>query len=395
MKKIFLLITMLVLFGVKLDVKAVVVDDLNKQLEEKQATIKNLEEQINIYKKNIEVKQNESLTLNNQLSILKSKIIKMELDIKLVEAQMDSLDFEISSLNKIIEEKRLKIEKQKVYVANILRLVNIEDMKDYLTIIFKNESFSEYFNQTKYLEDMNSELNRVIKQIKAEKTKMESKERIAETKKNQLEKLKKDLLNRKASLDEQKESKNYLLAQTKSSENKFKLLLIQLRQEQSAFDQEISSLQRKIEKELKKANKLEEFLGEFSWPINAYKGISVYFRDPTYPFRYLFEHSGIDMPTSMGTPVKAAAAGFVAWTRSSNRAYGNNIMIIHGEGAATLYAHLSRFNVLEGDFVKRGDIIAYSGGLPGTPGAGFSTGPHLHFEVRENGLPVDPMGYLK
>jgi len=374
---------------------ASVLDDLNQQIIDKQEAIKKMEEQINIYKKDIEVKQSEGVTLNNQLAILKSKITKIELDVRLTETQIESLDLEIASLGKIIDDKKVRINKQKDYLNNLLRLINVNDQKDYLNVILSNPSFSEFFNQTKYLEDLNSQINQALKILKEEKQDLETKEKIAETKKSRLVVLKKELKDYQASLMKQKEAKAYLLVQTKQSENKFRSLLSQLRQEQTSFDQEISALQRRVQKELTKDEKLDTAASVLSWPAEPTKGISTYFRDPTYPFRYLFEHSGIDLAIKTGTPLKAAASGYVAWVRSSNKSYGNSVMIIHNDGIATLYAHLSRFNTKEGEFVKRGDVIGYSGGMPGTPGAGFSTGPHLHFEVRINGLPTDPMDYLK
>jgi murein DD-endopeptidase MepM/ murein hydrolase activator NlpD len=121
--------------------------------------------------------------------------------------------------------------------------------------------------------------------------------------------------------------------------------------------------------------------------------VSAYFHDKTYPFRKLFEHPGVDLPTPVGTPVKAAAGGYVAFNRTGKQ-YGNYVMIVHPGGVATLYAHLSRFSVKPDTYIERGEVVGLSGGRPGDQGAGLSTGPHLHFEMRQDGIPVDPLPYL-
>lgn len=368
-------------------------DAFNLQIKEKQEAMRKLEAQIEIYKKNIQEKQNETVTLANQLAILNSQIMKTELDIKITEIQIEQLDLEIQSLASIIKEKQLKFDKEKQLLAYLIRQININQPKNYLNVILSGNSFAEYFNQIKYLEDISNDLNQTLKQVKADKEELQIKQDIALRKKEIIEKLKKTLVDRKANLEEQKKAKDYLLINTRSSENKFKILLAQLRQEYSQFDQEVVALQQQLEKKLSEAEQLGGALTVLSWPVDPIEGITAYFHDPTYPFRYLFEHPGVDVRASQGTPVAAAASGYVAWVRST-RLYGNNIMIIHSGGFATLYAHLSQFRINEDTFVKRGEIIGLSGGMPGTPGAGFSTGPHLHFEVRENGIPVDPMNYL-
>ena len=98
-------------------------------------------------------------------------------------------------------------------------------------------------------------------------------------------------------------------------------------------------------------------------------------------------HPGIDIGAEMGAPIHAAASGRVILAGYSG-GYGNLIVIDHGNGLATAYAHQSRLGASVGQEVSQGDVIGYVGST------GFSTGPHLHFEVRVNGLPVDPMGYL-
>lgn len=104
-------------------------------------------------------------------------------------------------------------------------------------------------------------------------------------------------------------------------------------------------------------------------------------------------HQGIDISMNQGSSLVAAQAGTVIST-SVVGAYGNLLVISHGEGVTTHYAHMSSFGVSPGQTVAKGEYVGQSGGDPGTPGAGNSRGAHLHFEVRVNGTAYDPMSYL-
>ncbi len=118
----------------------------------------------------------------------------------------------------------------------------------------------------------------------------------------------------------------------------------------------------------------------FIWPVNG---------PITSPFgmRWGTLHPGIDIGVPSGTPVHAAAAGTVIYCGWES-GYGNLVVIDHGGGYATAYGHNTRVVVSCGQNVAQGDVIAYSGCT------GFCTGPHVHFEVRVDGSPVDPLGYL-
>lgn len=98
-------------------------------------------------------------------------------------------------------------------------------------------------------------------------------------------------------------------------------------------------------------------------------------------------HEGLDIAAQVGTPVLAPADGVVIKAAFSP-GYGNMVEIRHGYGIRTIYGHNSRINVQEGQHVTRRDVIAYVGDT------GSSTGPHLHYEVRQNGLPINPVKYL-
>lgn len=131
-----------------------------------------------------------------------------------------------------------------------------------------------------------------------------------------------------------------------------------------------------------------------SWPVAPKLGISATFEDEGYEKRFGFPHHAIDIPTDQGTEIKAPADGTVLKVALNGLGY-SYIVLQHRDGLQTIYGHISDSMVKEGDSVSEGRIIGHSGGQPWTIGAGpLTTGPHLHFGVRKDGVLVDPMQFL-
>jgi len=367
--------------------------ELNEQISKKKKQIEELKRQSDIYEQNIRIKQEEAINLKNQISILDNRIAKIQVDIKTTEVEIEEVNLEIQNINLNIEEKENKIKNQKEILSELVREIYRNDKKNNLDILILNSSFSEFFNQLNYLEEIEKDLQKNLNRVKILKEQLESQKKDLDGKKQKLETFKKELEFRRESLNEEENIKESLLIDTKSSELKFRKLLAQLKQEQQQIDAEIVDLENELRKKLEPA-KIGSIESGLIWPVDPSKGITAYFHDPDYPFRYIFEHPAIDIRLTQGTPVKAAASGYVARAKDGGFGY-SYVMLIHDQGISTVYGHVSKILVQEDTYVKQGDVIALSGGLPGTPGAGrLTTGAHLHFEVRLNGIPVNPLEYL-
>lgn len=377
------------------------ITDLDKQMQEKQQEIKDLQKQSDSYKQQIEDAQKKSATLENEVAILSNQIAKINIDIDATEKQIEEIGLEITNLENQIQEKEGEITKNKAQIAELLRMIYRNDQKNYVEVLAANQSFSQVFDQMQYVENLQGDLQKTLNQVQKLKAELENQKNQQEAKKLDEEKSKSDLANMQASLEEQMTSKELLLSETSNSEKQFQNWLLESKYEEDQLNAAIADLDRTIRQKLEESDKSfsidETHPGAvaLSWPVDHSRGLSATFHDPDYPFRYLFEHPAVDIRAYQGTSVGAAAPGYVAKVQNGGQTGYSYIMIIHANGVSTVYGHLSKLMVQEDTYVTRGQIIGLSGGMPGTPGAGpYTTGPHLHFEVRLDGIPVNPLDYL-
>ncbi len=374
------------------------ITELNKEISARKDKIKQLEETISVYKKNISQKQTEAVSLNNQLSILENKIKQAEAEIKMAQYKIDETKLEIEALQLSIEDKQKVISRQKKIISEIIRNIHANDQKNYIEILLTNDTFADFYDQVQYLESVYVDLGRSVKSVRLAAEDLSNKKDQVEAKKKIYEEQKAELENKKLDLKEQTAGKQDLLIETRASEMKYQTLLSSLKRQYQLIEGEVRSYEEQVRKKLEEQERFKNLgagTGDLSWPVSS-RYITAEFYDNSYPYRNIFEHTAIDIRASQGTAVRAAAAGYVGrakrCTLSSCYSY---VLLIHTGNISTVYGHLSSIAVKEDDFVNRGDVIGYSGGTPGTIGAGpFTTGPHLHFEVRKNGIPANPVNYL-
>jgi len=372
-------------------VNEALIGDINSQIDDQRKRIDELAARIDDYKENIKHARNETASLQNQIYILNNQIAKTNLDIMAKEEEAKTVELEIERVELEIGDSEADIETDKEQLSAFIRRLDIYDQKSYLSVLLSNNSFSEFFDQIKYLENIGEDLQKTLNRVQELVAKLEKQRDELGDKREQLSELLNKLEAERLTLQSQKGTKNLLVSETQNSERKFQRLVSDLKSEQSIANNAIAGLERQLRAELEKKGAGEKFntFGDaiLTWPTNV-RVITAYFHDPDYPYRHLFEHSGLDLATPMGTPLKAAEAGYVARVSNGTRWYGNYVMIIHNNNLATLYAHMSSIAVVTDQYVAKGQTIGASGN------SGFSSGPHLHFEVRSNGIPVNPLNYL-
>ncbi len=372
------------------------IDTLNRQIVERKNRIRQLEETMAKYQSTITQKQTEAMSLKNQISLLDARVGKINTDISLTEERIEQAELEIKELTLTINDKQKSITKQQKIISQMVRSIQEGDQKNYLEIMMTYDDFASFYNELKATENVYVDLGASVKALRLAKEDLGSKQKQIEEKKRQQQSLKDQLEDKKSDLSQQISLKGRLLKDTKSSEARYQTLLGSLKSQYNTTEAEIRSFEAEVSKKLEEQNKISKN-GDvsFGWPTPSHY-INSYFHDTDYPFKKVFQHSGIDIRAAQGTPIRATGSGYVGRARtctvSSCYAY---VLIIHTGSISTLYGHLSTILVSNDAYVNKGDIIGYSGGKPGTVGAGpFVTGAHLHFEVRLNGIPVNPLPYL-
>lgn len=370
------------------------VDELNSAVTNKRKRVKQIDDLIASYRKKIEQQVSKQASLSNEVLLLDNKIKEKELMIVRSQTEAEAIQLEIESLNQVIKRQEIRINKQKGLIAEFIRRLRQSDEVSAVDVMLTRASLSSFFDRLEELKRLERSLGETIVNVKNEKKTLVETKKSRDDRKLALEQEEKAMKEQRGQLEGEKNFKFSLIAQTEQSQEEFERIMYELRQQQQSTTEDISRLERQLKDKL---DAVDEALARgdvlLNWPLPPNKGVSATFHDKTYPFRNLFEHPGTDIPTPVGTAVHAAAGGYVAWNKTG-RMYGNYTMIVHPGGIATVYAHLSKFIAKPDTYVDRGDVIALSGGRPGDPGAGLSTGPHLHFEVRQGGIPVNAENFL-
>jgi murein DD-endopeptidase MepM/ murein hydrolase activator NlpD len=241
-----------------------------------------------------------------------------------------------------------------------------------------------------------------------------NRDEVSATKKNLLS-LQSDLVSQREAIVANKSAQQSLLAQTKNKESAYQQLVLQKKAQEQAFEDELLSLQNQLTIAIDSSRLPPSGRGILSWPFsssfmsscNARKSVfgniycvTQYFGNTAFstanPQIYSGKgHNGIDIAAPIGTPLRAALSGVVSGTGNSDLipacySYGKWVLVKHSNGISSLYAHLSKIGVSEGDEVATGGVIGYSGMT------GYSTGPHLHFTViATQGIKIMKLGEFR
>lgn len=306
----------------------------------------------------------------SELKQVQENLQKSKTELSKIENNIEKYDKKIEQLNKSLNQNQKELNKQKEQVHNMIRRLYVQGDTRYMAEILTADSFSEFL--------LRFETLRMI--VKRETNLLTS----FQNTKEKIEKARKDI-------EESKKKQEPLL---KVAEKKY----IQIKSLYSKENQELAKLEKEEEATLKDIQELDKNAKDAANKFNNNLGSGILgfptTRGPVYwnygQNRGSHIHAGIDIPRPIGTPLYAADSGVVSLTKSNPGGYGYYIIINHGNGLSTLYAHMYRntVTVSVGQKVRKGQLIARVGNN------GRSSGPHLHFEVRKNGNPVNPRNYL-
>ncbi len=364
---------------------------LRQSIAEKKAAIASLNSQLASYKSKIQGLAGKAASLENDIAMLENETAMAELDIASTQNTIDQKNLELRIIDGQMKDIQDELAKRRAMLADLLFALNKNDDQGVLEMVLSSGNISDVFEAAQQLESVNDEMRSALEATRVTQTSLAHRQMLHQKKIDELASSVSLLQEKAENLDTHKNAKLVLAEATKDSENEYRTLMSELRSEQRSITSDVTSLQDSLQQKLAAADGQSSGTTNITWPVHGV--ITTLFHDPTFPFRNLFEHSGLDIAVPQGTAIESAAPGYVARVYKGQQ-YGYYVLIIHANGFATLYAHMSRIDVELDQYVARGQVIGLSGGRPGSLGAGFSTGPHVHFEVRLNGIPVNPGLYL-
>ncbi|MGI5874479.1 MAG: murein hydrolase activator EnvC family protein [Bacillota bacterium] len=342
------------------------IKDKKSELETNQSSQKSTQEQLDTINANLDAVQKEIDQITHDLAVAEENLANQQIEYENIKAQLEASQAEL-----------------RTRVCAIYRNGDVS----YLDVIFSSESVEDFISGFIFLSKIVEQDQNIITTIQENKVLAEEKLKELETTRNQILALQERKQVEEAEYEKQVDAKMALLDQLESEEAVLEEELEEMEKQSASIAAEINSYYAS----LSSTDVAYTYTGSgvFGWPLAIQGRVSSNFGYRIHPIsgtRRL--HAGVDIAAPAGTPILAAESGTVIRVQNLSTGYGHNVIVAHGSNISTLYGHMSSINVSVGQTVSRGQRL---GGVGST---GASTGNHLHFEVRVNGSPVSPWGYI-
>ena len=327
--------------------------------------------------------------VQNELSDTLKQIQELNTNISNYENEIQDLDKKTTELKTSIQDIENKLQiAQKNYdlqkSALEARLVAIYESGEttYLDVLLTSKSIADFISNYYLVSEITRYDTELLESIESEKNNIENSKKQLDLQKKEIEAIKLSKEKTSIAMQNAKSIKDNYMSRLTEEE---KVIQEQI----DTYEAQIKEIEAEIARITQGSINPDYIGGVMAWPVPGYTRITSTFGMRVHPITGVYKlHTGVDIGGApIGTNFIAANDGVVVKAQY-NAAYGNMVIIDHGGGISTLYAHGDEIVATLGQTVKKGDVILKVGST------GYSTGPHAHFEVRVNGTPVDPMPYI-
>lgn len=353
------------------------------EMEELRGQQQQVDRQIQEHRQTIQLKNKELKSLSEQMGELNRSITSVEKDLDTLHHQLTTAIDQVEQVQGELKEAEQDLaERTDIFKKRLVEIYYHGDVS-YMEVLMESTSMTDFLVRMELLQKIAEHDMKLLDQIEQEKLAIEEKKAQLEVERDKIAQVKKETETKKNRLAEQQQEKANLVDALKHEKDAIERALAEEEEASRKLASKIREIQARLASDRKFAG------GKLAWPTPGNTRVTSEYGMRFHPvLKQNRMHTGIDIAAPRGAKIIAADHGQVIFVGPFG-AYGNTVVVDHGSSITSMYAHMSAFTVNEGDEVLRGDQV----GKIGT--SGLSTGPHLHFEVRQNGEPINPWPYLK